>query len=283
MTTMLVPTTEPIWKKSIRFGTFNIQSCRNGRVEQVLGAIGQMGVDWGILTEAKLTRSIHTRFSSDYHVFATEATSSSQGGLALFYPDLDAFQVEAVKRHGPNVLSFKLVTAGIRHPVFEVYIPPSDTDLHTLEYLLQALDSVEIGLEPIVMGDLNADLDSPKTEWVADIATEILLCGLVDMLSQFKKRRRDVTYMWRQQRGPDNLLIKSRCDYILGTDRRRFTKVAIQPEQVRFPRTPATSAKSTEMIMGTFHRSGPTMMNSCSTLKTCIVRRKLLKMQNLSS
>jgi hypothetical protein len=47
-----------------------------------------MGIDWGTLTEAKLTKGIHAQFSSDFHVVTMEATSSSQGGL---------FQVEAVK------------------------------------------------------------------------------------------------------------------------------------------------------------------------------------------
>jgi hypothetical protein len=92
---MLTPQPLPIWKKSIHFGTYNIQSGRNGRLEQALRAMGQMRMDWGIFTEAKVTDGI--RFSSDYHVICTEAASSSQGGLALFFKDSDAFHVEAVR------------------------------------------------------------------------------------------------------------------------------------------------------------------------------------------
>jgi hypothetical protein len=112
------PTTQQQQQKAIRFGTYNIQSARDGRLETVLRAMGQMGVDWGILTEAsKLTRGIHTRFSSRYHVVATEATSMNQSGVALFYHDTDDFQVESVWCHGPNPISFELEIAGRRQPV----------------------------------------------------------------------------------------------------------------------------------------------------------------------
>jgi hypothetical protein len=102
--------------------------------------MGQMRMDWGLFTEAKVTKGIQTRFSSDYHVVCTEANSSSQGGLALFFKDSTAFQVEAVRRHGPNCISFELVVAGVRRPVIGAYIPPSDTALHSLEYILQAFE-----------------------------------------------------------------------------------------------------------------------------------------------
>jgi hypothetical protein len=53
--------------------------------------MGQMGIDWGLLTEVKLTNGVHIRFSSDYHVVATEAPSASQGRVALFSWDCDTF------------------------------------------------------------------------------------------------------------------------------------------------------------------------------------------------
>jgi exonuclease III len=225
---MVTPQSLPKRKKTIRFGTYNIQSGRNGRLEQALRAMGQMGMDWGLFTEAKVTNGTHTRFSSEYHVIATEAASSSQGGLALFYRDSDTFQVESVRKHGPNVISFEMVVAGVRRPVIGAYIPPSDTELRSLEYILRALDTVEVGLDPILLGDLNSDLASPRTQWADDIATELLSRGLVDTLPLFKRRRRDATWTWRQPRGPDDSEIRSRCDYILSTERNLFTKVAVR-------------------------------------------------------
>ena len=75
---------------------YNIQSSRTGWLE--------MNVDLGILTEAKLTNGIHTRYSSGYQVFATEARSHCQGGVALFYRYSPFWQVESIWRYGPNVL-----------------------------------------------------------------------------------------------------------------------------------------------------------------------------------
>ena len=48
--------------------TYNVTSGRNGRLEQALRAMKVANVDVGVLTEAKLTKDIYTRFSSGYHV-----------------------------------------------------------------------------------------------------------------------------------------------------------------------------------------------------------------------
>ena len=74
----------------------------------------QMNVDIGILTEAKLTGGIYTRYSSGYNVVATSARVHNQGGVALFYKNSPDWQVESVRQHGPNVISFQLVAASQR-------------------------------------------------------------------------------------------------------------------------------------------------------------------------
>lgn len=45
----------------------------------------EMKVDWGLLTETEATDGVYTRFSLDYWVYATEAASPHQGGVALFF------------------------------------------------------------------------------------------------------------------------------------------------------------------------------------------------------
>ena len=62
-----IPNPFPTSKKNsdIRFGTYNIQSGRNGRLETCLRAMGQMGLDWGILTETKQLCDNATRRSGD--------------------------------------------------------------------------------------------------------------------------------------------------------------------------------------------------------------------------
>ncbi len=49
-----------------------------------LRAMAAMEVDFGILMETKITAVIYTRFSSNYSVFASDAVSVRQGGIALF-------------------------------------------------------------------------------------------------------------------------------------------------------------------------------------------------------
>ena len=209
----------------VRMATYNIQSGRAGRLEMALRAMEQMNVDLGILTEAKLTNGIHTRYSSGYQVFATEARSHCQGGVALFYRHSPFWQVESVRRYGPNVISFQLVMGSRCFGAVGAYIPP--TDLSTLEFVKQALDGLPRGIPPLLLGDLNADLADPRDERARAVATEMAMLGLDDMLQHFRQRRafRHRTTWW-QQRASETY--RSRCDYILGTDRRQFTSVSIR-------------------------------------------------------
>lgn len=146
----------------INIATYNIRSGRNGRLEIALRAMEQMNVDLGILTEAKLTDGIYTRCSSGYNVVATNARVHNQGGVALFYKNSPDWQVESVRHHGPNVISFQLVAASRRWGVIGAYVPPSDLD--TVEYINQAFEALPRAIPPILLGDLNVDLDNPRDE-----------------------------------------------------------------------------------------------------------------------
>jgi hypothetical protein len=118
----------------------------------------QMNVDVGLFTEAKLTGDAHTRFSSGHHVVAAEARRHCQGGVALFFRDSDCWQVESVRKHGPNVISFELVMGQRRIPVVGACIPPAD--LSTVEHVNQAMERFP-ERDPLLLGDLNVDLASP--------------------------------------------------------------------------------------------------------------------------
>ena len=85
---------EAVERTQIRLATYNVRSGRAGRLEIALRAMEQMNVDLGILTEAKLTDGIYTRFSSGYHVVATDARVHNQGGVALFYRDSPHWQID---------------------------------------------------------------------------------------------------------------------------------------------------------------------------------------------
>jgi hypothetical protein len=90
--------------------SYNIRSGCNGGMESALQAIKQIGVDCGVLLEAKLTKGVYTRWSSGYNVQSTHVPSKWQRGISLFWRTSEMYEIEEVELHGPNVLSFQLVS-----------------------------------------------------------------------------------------------------------------------------------------------------------------------------
>jgi len=208
----------------IVIGTWNIQSGRNSRLETALRALGVVGVDLAFLTETKLTDGIYTRFSSDYHVLATNAASRTQGGVALVYRDSPYWQVESAVLHGPNVISAEIVSGNKRYGIVGAYIPPKDST--TSVHVTAALDRFASRRRQVILvGDLNINLDSPESERDVEIAQLLANAGLRDMHHHFKTgRRRSST--WHQKRNEE--IVWSRPDYFLGTDRRIIRKYKIR-------------------------------------------------------
>ena len=97
-------------RKVIQMASYNIRSVRGGGLESILWAFGHMDVDLGLLCETKLYDNKYTKFSSNYHVFASKASNSHSGGVALVYRQSHYWQVESERVYGPNVISFKLVS-----------------------------------------------------------------------------------------------------------------------------------------------------------------------------
>jgi hypothetical protein len=77
--------------------SYNIQSGCNGGLESALQVMKLMEVDFGILLETKLIKGVYTRWSSGYHVRATHAPSTWQGGISLFWRASDLYEVEEVE------------------------------------------------------------------------------------------------------------------------------------------------------------------------------------------
>jgi hypothetical protein len=96
--------------KNVKVATFNIRNGRAGNVEVALRAIAQVNVDIAILTETELTDDRCIKYLHVHEVITTTAKYKAQGGVFLAYRDNETWQVEAVKRFGPNVVGFELVT-----------------------------------------------------------------------------------------------------------------------------------------------------------------------------
>ena len=190
--------------------------------------MSQANMDLGILQETKLTNGVYTRRSAGYSVIATDEPSGHRGGTAIFYRSEPHFVVEAVEKFGPNFVGFQLATGARRWYIVGVYLAPEDTT--TMERVSEALRSKPRGAELLVTGDFSVYLASPEGYRRAEeIATSLATEGLEDMARHFlpweSRWCRDRRTWGMIRKGRE---VRSRTEYILGTDRRLFRNVAVR-------------------------------------------------------
>ena len=87
---------------------------------------------------------------------------------------------------GPNALAFRMITAGADYYVVGCYIPPHD--LGTLEKVKAAWAECPKGFIPMLIGDMNIDLDSPRDDREETIAEQCDAWDITDMAAQFWQR-----------------------------------------------------------------------------------------------
>ena len=199
-----------------------------------------MGLDVVLMTETRiplipeLGRGIHPNRIEPYKIHCTYSTHKNQGGLALAVRDDGSertkhWSVESLVRHGPNVLSCLLITGTQRTPLIGAYLPPSSLDdLPDLEAALQRFPNSK----PTLQGDLNVDLTDLTPKRTQEVHALLSAYGLEDMLQHFVQRKhfthKKTYYQYRKTSDDTYKTIRSRCDYILGTDRRLFQTVQIK-------------------------------------------------------
>ncbi len=131
---------------------------------------------------------------------------------------------------GPNVITFVVVTGVEWYYVVGCYIPPNN--LTTLTHVEGAWNICPKGHVPILLGDLNINLVSPRNKQDEMIAEQVQdSMGLVDVSCQFKQRRRSKArgrWTWQMRWG--GRWVSSQRDYFLGREinRRRFCSVALR-------------------------------------------------------
>jgi hypothetical protein len=147
-----------------------------------------MQIDVGILTETKLSTDRYMRSAHGYTVFATKTTHINQGRIALIFTNNSLyFQVEAQRRHGPNIISCIIVTGKRQHPIIGAYIPPGDTT--TLAYISEASNHFQ-GKPIFLMGDINVDLQTTTpNNRDTEIMAFLSALGLEDMSTHFLPRK----------------------------------------------------------------------------------------------
>ena len=107
----------------------------------------------------------------------------------MFHRPAPHFALEAVRKYGPNVISFQLVTGARRWYIVGCYLAPSDTS--TIERVVKALRDRPKGAELLVAGDLNINLAALEGDRRGeDIETTIATEVLEDMAPHFLSRKR---------------------------------------------------------------------------------------------
>ena len=218
--------TSPDWTHSfLRLITLNIRCGRYSNLNVALRTMHQMRIDLGILTETKIDNDMYTRDCCGYTVFATHAKSQFQGGVALFYQTENSrWCVEGEMAHGPNVISCVLVSGDRRWNLLGVYIPPSEDDGETMNFVTEAIRYRGSRYPYILLGDLNVDLDRLEDIRGDTIAAHLALYDFKDVGDHFKHPRGRWT--WSQQRGEH--YVRSRTDYVLAQDVSDFRRWVIK-------------------------------------------------------
>ena len=206
----------PEGSRTIPIATWNIRSGRKVGLEAAAKGLRQMNVGVALLQETKVTDGKHTRHTSGYDVYCTKAPSSQQGGIALLWDTAhDAFEVEGLVERTANVLTFQLVTGKERYFIAGCYLPPNN--LEGIHHVQSALAAAPNGCTPLIMGDLNADLWSPRDERDEAIADLVDGAGLTDASRGYVQRRcrRRFGRRWTWSQRRKGRWIASQPDYIL--------------------------------------------------------------------
>ncbi len=218
-------------------GTLNIQTARGGNLEGCCRGLAALNLDVAVLTETKLHNNVYPRLASGYEIIASVAASASQGGVALaIRTDRGkSWDVEDNRTYGPNVIACTWVSGSIRRRLIGVYIPPSEFNGATLNYLSEALEETDVPV--IVMGDLNANVrmtgearrtgplygdGGPGERRQAEILGALSSFNLHDVGRGFRQKPTVGTWTWAMWR--EGKRIRSTLDYVLADGKTQFTR-----------------------------------------------------------
>ena len=140
--------------------------------------------------------------------------------MALLAREHEAYELEETRFFGPNVLAFRLITAGAKFYVVGCYFQLSD--LKSLDQAIEAHKQCPKGFELLLLGDFNINLDTPRNTRDERIAEQCDYWNLVDMSTQFTQqqtRRIKGRWIWRQPRL--GRWVVSHLDYFMGSPRTR--------------------------------------------------------------
>ena len=210
------------------FCTYNICNGWNGGLELALRGISQANMDLVIFQETKLTNGVYTHGSAGYSIVAMDVPSLHRSRVTVFYRPSPRYVVEAVQQFRPNVINLQLDTGEWQWYIVGYYLPLDYTS--TVESLVAALKEHPWGAKLLVAGDLNVKLAEPEGDWREEETSEApTTAGLEDMLTHLLPRR----CPWCREGRTWSIVrvgreVRSRTDYIIGTDFRLFWNVTVR-------------------------------------------------------
>ena len=230
---------EKIREGTVTVATYNIRDGRAGGLYSAARALGGMGVDIAFVHEVKIEDPVYaTKQWAGYDILTSAAGSKNCGGVALMVRETDDFLVENAKVVGSNVISFEMVTG--KHKrwfVVGCYKPPSKKDGTTQRMVAAALERRPAEACPVVIGDLNSDLDFPRDRQEEVMAATMTEHGLRCATKHFQTRgrrkcKRTARGRWTFQRWDDRQgrgerrWVRSKPDYFLvqGEDRKKVKR-----------------------------------------------------------
>ena len=131
-------------------------------MDTTMHALHKGNVGIVVLLETKLTRGIHTRFSSGYKVWETEAKSRHWGGISIVWMKEWVWEVEGLHLFGPNLVSFTVTSVQKCWYVAGSYVPPNNQP--AVHQVAQALAYGPAGVGNMIFGEINACLAQPRDQ-----------------------------------------------------------------------------------------------------------------------
>ena len=121
--------------------------------------------------------------------------------------------------HGPNVISCVLISGDRHWNIIGAYIPPTETDGETIQFINEAVQYHGTTNPYILLGNLNINLDNNHDARADDIISQIVLLALDDVGNHFPHP----CGHWTWSQCHNNCYYRSQMDYILAQDTHAFS------------------------------------------------------------
>ena len=217
--------------RTLKVTTWNVRSAQGAALHAIGRALESLEVNFAFLQEMKIMKGKYPRKlqHGGYNVISTNGFSSSRGGVALVWRKRDHFVVEEQKKIHNNVMTARIIAGENKYYVVGCYCPPPLEDREEAwEHVKKVWKQCPRGFSPLLMGDLNLDIDRPNNQTERDIVTNINEMFLEPVDEHFFRRRgKGIFGIWTHRQKVEGRWHSRRIDYILlrKEDKRKVSRM----------------------------------------------------------